>query len=271
MSQARVQLDIPAGTPLWKRLAILLGHHDSRVYLSPTAYVDVGSGSLPCVKNIEFYQPHHIGSIGRIGRYTQTALSRIIYGGEHDNDSPVNFVFASLPAQQHYSGPDFGRLPGKPINIGNGVVISSGAIVLDGVQIGDGAVIGAGAVLTRPAEPFGIYAGVPARKIGERMDASRRARTQAARWWDFSIPYMCGNMARLQEIALAEGTHDYQIDRPRFVYFGGSLSEPMSVLGASRGTETIPLLDLPEPVQAYVAMAMGDGPYHWLADIWADT
>jgi acetyltransferase-like isoleucine patch superfamily enzyme len=39
---------------------------------------------------------------------------------------------------------------------------------LPGVTIGEGAVVAAGAVVTKDADPYGIYGGVPAKKIGER-------------------------------------------------------------------------------------------------------
>ena len=45
--------------------------------------------------------------------------------------------------------------------------IGANVTVLPGVTIGRCAVIGAGCVLTHDAEPFGIYAGVPGRKIGD--------------------------------------------------------------------------------------------------------
>jgi acetyltransferase-like isoleucine patch superfamily enzyme len=54
------------------------------------------------------------------------------------------------------------------IKIDDGVWIGANAVVLDGVKIGKGAVIGAGAVVTKSVPPFEIWAGVPARKIGER-------------------------------------------------------------------------------------------------------
>jgi acetyltransferase-like isoleucine patch superfamily enzyme len=50
------------------------------------------------------------------------------------------------------------------------VWIGAGARILDGVTVAHGTVVAAGAVLTRSTEPFGIYAGVPARKIGDRRD-----------------------------------------------------------------------------------------------------
>ena len=41
-------------------------------------------------------------------------------------------------------------------------------VVLKGVTVGRGAVVGAGAVITKSIPPYEIWAGIPARKIGER-------------------------------------------------------------------------------------------------------
>ncbi len=57
---------------------------------------------------------------------------------------------------------------GGPVIVGDRVWVSCRTVILPGVTLGEGAVIAAGAVVTKDAEPFGIYAGVPARKIGER-------------------------------------------------------------------------------------------------------
>lgn len=46
--------------------------------------------------------------------------------------------------------------------------ISCRTIILPGVHIGKGAVICAGAVVTKSVEPYSIYAGIPAKKIGNR-------------------------------------------------------------------------------------------------------
>ena len=57
--------------------------------------------------------------------------------------------------------------------IGSDVWINDGSIVLFQVtHIPDGVVLGAGSVLTKNPEPFEIWAGNPARKIGERQQAS---------------------------------------------------------------------------------------------------
>ncbi|OKY26757.1 MULTISPECIES: acyltransferase [Thalassotalea] len=52
--------------------------------------------------------------------------------------------------------------------------IGANAIILPSVDfIGQGAIIAAGAVLTKNAESFGIYAGNPAVKVGERRIGER--------------------------------------------------------------------------------------------------
>jgi acetyltransferase-like isoleucine patch superfamily enzyme len=48
------------------------------------------------------------------------------------------------------------------------VWLGSSVVVLKGVRIGQGAIVGAGAVVTKSIPPYEIWAGVPAKKIGER-------------------------------------------------------------------------------------------------------
>ena len=57
---------------------------------------------------------------------------------------------------------------GGPVVIGNRAWISSRVVILPRVTIGEGAVVAAGAVVTKNIEPFSIYGGIPAKKIGER-------------------------------------------------------------------------------------------------------
>jgi acetyltransferase-like isoleucine patch superfamily enzyme len=73
---------------------------------------------------------------------------------------------------------DHGIEPGKlmkdqacteaSIIIGNDVWIGANAIILKGVTIEDGAIIAAGAVVNRLVQANEIWAGVPAKKIGDR-------------------------------------------------------------------------------------------------------
>ncbi|MFA5983156.1 MAG: acyltransferase [Methylococcaceae bacterium] len=55
------------------------------------------------------------------------------------------------------------------IEIKNNAWLGANAIVLKGVTIGEGAVIAAGAVVTKSVPDNEIWAGVPAKKVGQRI------------------------------------------------------------------------------------------------------
>lgn len=46
------------------------------------------------------------------------------------------------------------------------VWVGDGAKILKGVLLGKGCIIGAGCVVVKSTEPYDIYVGVPARKVG---------------------------------------------------------------------------------------------------------
>lgn len=66
------------------------------------------------------------------------------------------------------SGCVIGNEKGCP-EIGDNVVMGVHSVVIGNIKIRDNCVIGAGAVLTKSTEPNGIYAGVPAKRIKDRV------------------------------------------------------------------------------------------------------
>jgi acetyltransferase-like isoleucine patch superfamily enzyme len=56
-----------------------------------------------------------------------------------------------------------------PIKVGNDVLIVGNSVILKGVQIGDGAVIGVGSVVTGAIPAREVWAGIPAKKIRNRV------------------------------------------------------------------------------------------------------
>lgn len=64
-----------------------------------------------------------------------------------------------------------------PVTIEDGSWIGVGATLLPGVTVGAGCVIAAGAVVTQNCQPYGLYAGVPARRI-RSLDIQGEAATE---------------------------------------------------------------------------------------------
>ncbi len=64
------------------------------------------------------------------------------------------------------------RLVSFPMRLGAYSWVCARAVVNPGVNVGDGAILALGSIATRDLEPFGIYAGVPARKVKERSRAA---------------------------------------------------------------------------------------------------
>jgi acetyltransferase-like isoleucine patch superfamily enzyme len=73
---------------------------------------------------------------------------------------PANHIFSNSDEFIYKQGETM-----KGICVGDDVWIGAGVRVLDGVIIKNGVVIGAGAVVTKSLDAYGVYVGVPARKI----------------------------------------------------------------------------------------------------------
>ena len=77
--------------------------------------------------------------------------------------------------------------PREIVRIDDDVWIGWGVFIRSGVHVGRGAVIGANAVVMSDVEPYAIHAGVPARKIGQRLEFAPPAVLDAMR--DDCLPY----------------------------------------------------------------------------------
>lgn len=263
---SRIGIDAP-GQNRWERALTFFSHLDTRVYLARDAYIDLGAGSLQNARRIEVVLPEHQGSVGTIGRHCEFAHCTVMSAGEHANDLPVNIGFGGLGVIRGLAKTRSGLQPTRMIDIGNGVVISRGAKIMSGVSIGDGAVVGASAVLTKPADAFGIYAGVPARKIRERMDPATIETVKRIAWWNFTPGYLAANIDKIQDLAVVEGEHVYiHPDAPRLVLTIADGLANIRVLGVQYADGGRLLERCAPSLQAYVEHAFGSGPYEWVAD-----
>jgi galactoside O-acetyltransferase len=62
------------------------------------------------------------------------------------------------------------RLYGNFIDIRDKVILGANSVILPDVTINEGAVVGANSLVKTDLDAWGIYAGIPAVKIGERHD-----------------------------------------------------------------------------------------------------
>lgn len=89
-----------------------------------------------------------------------------------------------------------------PVEIGNDVWIASNVCVLRSVKIGDGAVIGAGAVVTHDVGSYEIWAGVPAKKIGQRFSDEIISELLDLQWWDLDEELLSSNVGVFRDDGL---------------------------------------------------------------------
>jgi putative colanic acid biosynthesis acetyltransferase WcaF len=125
----------------------------------------IGEGSV-IHPSVTIWLPRNL-SMGRFAALAQGvdcyAMAPISLG-----DNVVVSQRAFLCAGNHdHRDPNF-QLITAPIVIGDNAWVAAEAFVGPGVTVGEGAVLAARGVASRDLEPWSVYAGNPARRIGER-------------------------------------------------------------------------------------------------------
>ena len=115
-----------------------------------------------------------------IGDYVHIAVFSLLIGAgkitlsDHSGLSSRVSVYSS---NDDYSGKymtnptvpaEFTNVRHADVLIGKHVVVGSGSVILPGVTLGDGVAVGSLSMITKNCEEFGIYLGVPAKKIKNR-------------------------------------------------------------------------------------------------------
>lgn len=54
------------------------------------------------------------------------------------------------------------------VHLGRHAIVGANAVILPGVTVGEGTAVGSGSVISKSLEPWGVYAGLPARRIKAR-------------------------------------------------------------------------------------------------------
>lgn len=127
----------------------------------------------------------------------------VLLGGNHRTEWLTTFPFGHIFRDEFPEGQLFG-VDGHPATKGdicleNDVWVGQGATLLSGSSLANGVVLAAKAVLVGPTEPYGIYAGVPARLVRHRFDPPTIAALLEAAWWDWPIEVIRRAIPTLQQ------------------------------------------------------------------------
>lgn len=133
-----------------------------------------------------------IGKYSSIGSRVTTELGSHPLDGKHvalhpafySKEGALGYTYASSTSYKEMKYLD--EASGVQVIIGNDVWIGNNVSILEGVTIGDGAVIASGAVVTGDAEPYGVYAGVPAKKLKSRFGDDSIKQLLDDPWWEKS-------------------------------------------------------------------------------------
>jgi len=123
-----------------------------------------------------------IGDNCHIGRYSQiecnaTIGHNVLFAnnvalvGKYDHNYQQIGVPVRFASQVMDSSYDWLELD-KEVVIADDVWVGYGVIILSGVNIASGCIVAAGSIVTKDTESYGIYAGSPAKRIGDRFDSS---------------------------------------------------------------------------------------------------
>jgi galactoside O-acetyltransferase len=124
------------------------------------------------------------GRLCRIGRFVHIAsFVSVVGGGEFtiDDFSGLSAGCRVITGTDDYVGPfltnptvprEFTNRQVSHVTIAKHVIVGTNAVIFPGVTVGEGAAVAACGVVRRDLPPWGVYAGDPLRKIGERDRAA---------------------------------------------------------------------------------------------------
>lgn len=102
---------------------------------------------------------------GRIELHDYAGLSsRVTIYSSNDDYSGAYMSNPTVPAE-------YTQVTHAPVTLGRHVIVGSGSVILPGVTLHEGCGVGSLSLVRADCEPFGMYFGAPARRIGERQPA----------------------------------------------------------------------------------------------------
>jgi galactoside O-acetyltransferase len=140
----------------------------TRIEIGDNARIDdfcvlsAGEGGISIGKHVHVAVYTSLIGAGRIeiGDFANLS-SRVSVYSSNDDYSGECMTNPTVPAE-------YTNVAKLPVTIGSHVIVGSGSVILPGVTLHSGAAVGALSLVRSDCDAFGIYAGVPAKRIGDR-------------------------------------------------------------------------------------------------------
>jgi acetyltransferase-like isoleucine patch superfamily enzyme len=150
----------------------------------PNCFIQGKANRLIIDDHVDFFPGQYLslggrGSFIEIGHHTHFAPNCVLYGwgglkiGPNCNIA-AHTVFATIGHDQvRHGDKPMCEAPGVPgpITLVEDVWTCANVVITANTTIAKGCIIGANAVVTRDTEPYGLYVGVPARRLRNRQTA----------------------------------------------------------------------------------------------------
>lgn len=139
---------------------IMIGDHTR---IDDFCVLSAGEGGISIGRNVHIAVYSSIIGAGHVILSDFSNISsRVSIYSSSDDYSGATMTNPTVPAA-------FTGVQHADVFVGRHVIVGSGTVVLPGVRVGEGAAIGALSLVRESCQPFGIYAGAPARFIKERL------------------------------------------------------------------------------------------------------
>ena len=124
--------------------------------------LSAGAGGIEIGSYIHIAVYSSLIGAGRIALHDFSNISsRVAIYSSNDDYSGMSMTNPMVPHE-------FTNVSHDNVVIGRHVIIGTGSVVLPGVTLEDGVAVGALSLVAKDCKQFGVYAGVPARRMKER-------------------------------------------------------------------------------------------------------
>ena len=146
-------------TSIYNAGRITVGNH---VRIDDFCVISAGEGGIEIGDYVHISVYCFLVGAGKITLHDYSSLSnRVTILSSSDDFSGEYMINPTIPEE-------FTNVISKPVSIGTHVVVGSGSIIMPGVSLEYGSAIGALSLVNGRCNAFGIYAGIPARRVKQR-------------------------------------------------------------------------------------------------------